>query len=360
MSDDDRPPGGLPHAKAVREFSDPELLAEYDRARAGSKRPRIRIIPVEAVNQVFRDDKATKYSVEKLHADLLGKFWRLVETTGDVIAVGHPGSLAEPTQEVPRDEWGWLSKTPEKGGVRFDDEGGGRTWHRVLFYRKENVVTWRDLQLEFQAKLDRGLKLTEWAKLREPKAAAAIDANWVPDVLGEALTPEEEHKRGLHLDAVRRLRERLRADVEGGRIALGLPPDSPSGAVKLVSEDVLSGILSAVQFSPACGDEVCFQDKWIEVWVYSESRIRNQSNKDEANARVKGSPGRKPMWAWDGAMAHLLKIANLPDGLPETQADIERLVADWFIETAGDHPSESTIREKVRSWCHEILNRAGN
>jgi hypothetical protein len=357
MSDDDRPPGGLPFAKAVREFSDPELLAEYDRACAGSKRARIRVIPFEAVGQVYHDDKAKKLGVKKLLTDVLGDFWRRVETTGDVIAVGHLESLAAPAQEVPRDEWGWLSKTPEKGGVRFQEEGGGRTWHRVLFYRKESVVIWHERRREFQAKLNRGLTLTEWAAWREPEIAAAVGASRVPLALGKAPTAAEKRKSGLYRDAVRRLRERLQTDVEGGRIALGLPSGSPSGDAKPVSDEMLTKILSTVQFSPVRGEKVPLQDDWIEVLAYPPGRFRNQSDKGETTARPKGTPGRKAIWDWEGAMVHLLEIANLPDGLPETQAEIERTVADWFMDNFGDHPAESTIREKVRTWCGEILNK---
>ena len=52
-------------------------------------------------------------------------------------------------------------------------------------------------------------------------------------------------------------------------------------------------------------------------------------------------------------------IANGKDGLPESQADIERLVAAWFISQYDDQPSISQIREHVVVWCEGILRKTG-
>ena len=68
--------------------------------------------------------------------------------------------------------------------------------------------------------------------------------------------------------------------------------------------------------------------------------------------------GRKPTWDWDGAIGYLLSVANKPDGLPEGQSDIERLVADWFRQKVDAEPSESRIREQVSVWCKQILKKA--
>ena len=65
--------------------------------------------------------------------------------------------------------------------------------------------------------------------------------------------------------------------------------------------------------------------------------------------------GRKSKWDWDGAVGHLLSVANSPDGLPDIQADIERLVAAWFRDIVDDEPSESLIRNHVSTWCKGVL-----
>ena len=50
-------------------------------------------------------------------------------------------------------------------------------------------------------------------------------------------------------------------------------------------------------------------------------------------------------------MAHLLSIAQTPDGLAMgqgAQAQIERLIADWFMTSTGNSPAESQMRHHAR------------
>ena len=78
--------------------------------------------------------------------------------------------------------------------------------------------------------------------------------------------------------------------------------------------------------------------------------LSRQINEGKDAARAKGRPGRKEKWDWDGAAAHLFKIAKTPVGLPTNQAEVERILKDWFMKTTGDYPAESTIREKIKRW----------
>jgi hypothetical protein len=78
-----------------------------------------------------------------------------------------------------------------------------------------------------------------------------------------------------------------------------------------------------------------------------------QPNVEMAPATPKSVPaaapiGRPRTWDWDGATTFLLTIAQTPDGLPTgpgAQAQIERLLADWFVQNAGKEPAESLIRK---------------
>jgi hypothetical protein len=66
--------------------------------------------------------------------------------------------------------------------------------------------------------------------------------------------------------------------------------------------------------------------------------------KVESRSRV----GRPRTWDWDGATTYLLTIAQTPDGLPTgpgAQAQIERLVAEWFTNETGDAPAASQVRQ---------------
>ena len=82
---------------------------------------------------------------------------------------------------------------------------------------------------------------------------------------------------------------------------------------------------------------------WRSVMVRAASDILGVSEKPLL------ATGRKRKWDWDGAMAYLVAQANHPDGLPPLQADVERLVADYFERrNDGVAPTESLIREKVQ------------
>lgn len=138
----DRPPRGLRLAKAVREFSDPELVTVDDRAHGAARRPRIRTTSFEDWGRVQAQDDADRRTKKKSREALFGNFWGLVKTTGDVIAIGCPSSVDKPAREIPRREWCWLPTKPGKDGRTFIEENG-RTWYRVLFHRREDVEAWR-------------------------------------------------------------------------------------------------------------------------------------------------------------------------------------------------------------------------
>ena len=74
-------------------------------------------------------------------------------------------------------------------------------------------------------------------------------------------------------------------------------------------------------------------------------------------ARKRGSGGSPPKYDWDDLIAHLLFVANSPDRLPDSQAKIERLAMNWFIDKFGEGPAESTIRERIKRYCHLVLEK---
>lgn len=61
----------------------------------------------------------------------------------------------------------------------------------------------------------------------------------------------------------------------------------------------------------------------------------------------KGRPGRKPVWNDSLLAVAVVELADRPDGLPDTQAEIERYVAAKYLAECGKEPSESWIRERV-------------
>lgn len=62
------------------------------------------------------------------------------------------------------------------------------------------------------------------------------------------------------------------------------------------------------------------------------------------------SVGRPAKWDWEGAMAFVVSMAQLPDGLPTgpgAQARIEEIIAGWFVDETGDAPAASQVRQRA-------------
>ena len=110
-----------------------------------------------------------------------------------------------------------------------------------------------------------------------------------------------------------------------------------------------AGILSVTGFPVVSRDS-------LEAAFNTDGTVKEERKRVALGPTVEGEDqpatrGRPVRWDWGGAVGHLLSVANTPDGLPDTQADIERLVAGWFSTTGGDEPAESAIREHVSTWC---------
>lgn len=60
--------------------------------------------------------------------------------------------------------------------------------------------------------------------------------------------------------------------------------------------------------------------------------------------------GRPAKWHWEGALAHVVAMAQTPVGLPTghgAQAKIEAIIAEWFTAETGNSPSISQIRTRA-------------
>ena len=98
--------------------------------------------------------------------------------------------------------------------------------------------------------------------------------------------------------------------------------------------------------------EMCFEQSAIEMLAPGAPMAKSLTVGDLHAQRPKpaGGPGRSRKWDWEGALAHIVSIANTPDGLPEghgAQAAIERMMLDWFSATASGTPQESEIRKRA-------------
>ena len=57
--------------------------------------------------------------------------------------------------------------------------------------------------------------------------------------------------------------------------------------------------------------------------------------------------GPREKYDWEEFQYKVTWIANQPDGLPEKQVELEKMMAQWCVDQWGHEPSVSMIREKV-------------
>ncbi|WP_313809460.1 hypothetical protein [Sphingobium sp.] len=95
---------------------------------------------------------------------------------------------------------------------------------------------------------------------------------------------------------------------------------------------------------------MCFELTKVEMLLPNE-RITAVSPMVTARGDQAKSLGRPRKWDWDGAMAHIVMLANKPDGLPTgagAQARIEEMLQQWFLDQSGDAPALSQIRQRAQ------------
>jgi hypothetical protein len=69
--------------------------------------------------------------------------------------------------------------------------------------------------------------------------------------------------------------------------------------------------------------------------------------------------GRPPEYDWDSFISEVIRRANSPDGLPETQAELIRDMLLWFSDTYGVEPAESAVKQRI-SKIYNYLKKAKN
>lgn len=114
-------------------------------------------------------------------------------------------------------------------------------------------------------------------------------------------------------------------------------------------EHLASGIFDRPDFSVLLSG-MCFELGAIEMLLPTE-RISLNSSVVVARADQGRQLGRPAKWDWDASLAHIVALANKPDGLPSgpgAQARIEELMVEWFIDRTGDAPAISQIRTRAQ------------
>ena len=71
----------------------------------------------------------------------------------------------------------------------------------------------------------------------------------------------------------------------------------------------------------------------------------------------KNKGGRPAEWDWNNFTLEIIRIANGPDGLPETRAELARIMRDWFVDQCDDHPADTTLDDRIRP-IYQYLERS--
>lgn len=69
--------------------------------------------------------------------------------------------------------------------------------------------------------------------------------------------------------------------------------------------------------------------------------------------------GRPAQYDWDSFTMEIIHRANLPDGLPEKQADLVREMLSWFQTEYDQEPAESAVKARI-SKIYKYLDEARN
>jgi len=100
--------------------------------------------------------------------------------------------------------------------------------------------------------------------------------------------------------------------------------------------------------------------KWLSEidWVAEMEKPSEAVNETPKSASpsavtVGASAGRPRKWDWEGAIMEM-GAKTYAEGIPETQAEMERHLKDWFVKQRGNHPAESEIKARVSEFYRKI------
>ena len=62
---------------------------------------------------------------------------------------------------------------------------------------------------------------------------------------------------------------------------------------------------------------------------------------------IKSKGGRPRKYDWDALTIEIIRIANSPDGLPESQAALVEQLLQWCENTWGKQPAESSVKTRT-------------
>ena len=93
------------------------------------------------------------------------------------------------------------------------------------------------------------------------------------------------------------------------------------------------------------------------------NRVSVKANPFAESTQPLNQGGRPVEYDWDSFMLEIIRRANTPDGLPDSQADLVRGMLLWFSGTSGSEPAESSVKlrtSKVYRYLKEEKEKVKN
>jgi hypothetical protein len=83
-----------------------------------------------------------------------------------------------------------------------------------------------------------------------------------------------------------------------------------------------------------------------ELYV-AKDELNKCLGSDLIDVKGRSNAGAKPKYDWESFYLEVIRIANTPDGLPETKADMISIMAQWCQNTWNEEPSDTSLKDKI-------------
>lgn len=127
----------------------------------------------------------------------------------------------------------------------------------------------------------------------------------------------------------------------------------------LVSRESLEGFARKRELFPAfLFNTLAPFDASVSILGIRRTVTGHQSNSATSSTSINHG-GRPPQYDWDTFVLEVIRRANLPDGLPDKQADLVRDMLSWFQDKYSAEPAESAVKSRI-SKIYRYLSEAKN
>ena len=132
----------------------------------------------------------------------------------------------------------------------------------------------------------------------------------------------------------------ISASVQSGR----LPADASANALSMIGghESSLVTRDDLMIFASAKGERPAFL---FDTLIPDAAANELRAVVDPQTTKSKG--GRPQEYDWDALTIEIIRIANSPDGLPESQAALVEQLLQWCENTWGKQPAESSVKARI-------------